>query len=169
MMISTNMRGHHVSSVQASFPPLKHTQSAVSNVTRPSKGLCLGGSVLANMVQSFCNVLPPHKPGKRLVHVAADISGVSQEKTSKSSSGIVDFKDAEMVPVRNADGVVGSFPDAPGVYGFYNTVGELQYIGLSRKVSDTCFGNFSLVLLLGFYFLRRSLSFSALYLESFLW
>lgn len=42
--------------------------------------------------------------------------------------------DTELKLVRAADGALNSFPDAPGVYGVFNQAGELQYVGLSRKV-----------------------------------
>lgn len=42
-----------------------------------------------------------------------------------------------MQQVRNADGSLGRFPDTAGVYGIFDGRGELQYIGLSRKVSAT--------------------------------
>ena len=58
-------------------------------------------------------------------------------ESASTSSGVQNFKDAEPIPVRNAEGTLATFPDVPAVYGVYNAAGELQYIGLSRKVQFT--------------------------------
>ena len=57
----------------------------------------------------------------------------SSSSTTASSSGIVNYKDAELLPTRGDS--AGPFPDQPGVYGMYDSEKVLQYIGLSRKVS----------------------------------
>lgn len=56
---------------------------------------------------------------------------------ASSASSVPEFANTEAKPVKGADGSLTSFPDAPGVYAIFNPAGELQYIGLSRKV--TCF------------------------------
>jgi hypothetical protein len=43
------------------------------------------------------------------------------------------LKDAPLVPVMEK-GEMSQYPDAPGVYAVYDPSGEVQYIGLSRKV-----------------------------------
>ena len=43
------------------------------------------------------------------------------------------LKDAALVPVMEK-GELTQYPEAPGVYAVYNAAGELQYVGLSRKV-----------------------------------
>ena len=44
------------------------------------------------------------------------------------------FTATEPLPVRAEDGSLASVPSDPGIYAFYDKDGELQYIGLSRKV-----------------------------------
>merc|ERR1712130_651420 len=44
------------------------------------------------------------------------------------------------LPVREDDGALRPVPALPGIYAFYDKEDELQYIGLSRKVSDTVAG-----------------------------
>ena len=43
------------------------------------------------------------------------------------------LNDAALVPVMDK-GEMTQYPEAPGVYAVYNAAGELQYVGLSRKV-----------------------------------
>jgi hypothetical protein len=43
------------------------------------------------------------------------------------------LKDAPLVPVMEK-GEMSQYPEAPGVYAVYDSAGEVQYIGLSRKV-----------------------------------
>ena len=45
--------------------------------------------------------------------------------------------EAPLVPVM-AKGELSQYPDAPGVYAVYDGAGQLQYIGLSRKVRAEC-------------------------------
>ena len=68
----------------------------------------------------------------------------SETATPKSSSGIVNFKDAEMLPVRGE--TAGPFPDQPGVYGMHSADSKLQYIGLSRKVCTTRSSSYAIFL-----------------------
>lgn len=42
----------------------------------------------------------------------------------------------EPQPVDGADGQPAAFPNAPGIYGVYDTEGSLQYVGMSRKVRE---------------------------------
>lgn len=42
---------------------------------------------------------------------------------------------AEVEPVELTDDASTSFPAAPGIYAVYDKAGDLQYVGLSRRVS----------------------------------
>ena len=55
----------------------------------------------------------------------------ASESTTESG---VSFTEVEALPVREDGGGLISTPAVPGVYAFYDKEGELQYIGLSRKV-----------------------------------
>jgi len=48
--------------------------------------------------------------------------------------GRASISEAQLVPVMQ-QGELSQYPDAAGVYAVYNDANELQYIGLSRKVS----------------------------------
>lgn len=42
----------------------------------------------------------------------------------------------EPQPVRGSDGEPTKFPQSPGVYAVYDAERKLQYVGMSRKVSE---------------------------------
>lgn len=62
------------------------------------------------------------------VFVASSAPPESSTEISQS------FTATEPLPVRAEDGSLASVPSDPGIYAFYDKDGELQYIGLSRKV-----------------------------------
>ena len=56
----------------------------------------------------------------------------SPESTPATSSS---YADTQSFSVREESGALRPAPSQPGIYAFYNKEGQLQYIGLSRKVS----------------------------------
>ena len=94
----------------------------------------------------FCPILrSPHRPISR-AHVHGVITEKSQHcrdirgrlvvsASDSSTEAGVSFTAVEALPVREDGGGLIATPAVPGVYAFYDKEGELQYIGLSRKVS----------------------------------
>eukprot|EP00873_Tetraselmis_striata_P016011 jgi/Tetstr1/436275/TSEL_025117.t1 len=57
-----------------------------------------------------------------------------------STPGMLSINDVEAVPVME-NGELTAFPPQAGVYAVYSPEGELQYIGLSRKISASIIGH----------------------------
>lgn len=62
------------------------------------------------------------------------VLGASRGESAEASTS---FQGAGFTPVVTADGALGDFPQSAGVYSIYSPDGQLQYIGLSRKVSTS--------------------------------
>ena len=60
---------------------------------------------------------------------------VLQASQTESPEASTSSSSAAMTPVKTADGSYNEFPQTTGVYSIYSPDGQLQYIGLSRKVS----------------------------------
>ncbi len=76
-------------------------------------------------LRQYSNASASVSPRCRLVLRA---SQTEAPEASTSSQG------AALTPVKTADGALNEFPQSAGVYSIYCPEGQLQYIGLSRKV-----------------------------------
>ncbi|GAQ88431.1 hypothetical protein KFL_004270110 [Klebsormidium nitens] len=54
---------------------------------------------------------------------------------------LASLAETEAVPIKTADGNLQKFPAAPGVYAIYDSNQDVQFIGLSRKVSVSLEGH----------------------------
>lgn len=61
------------------------------------------------------------------------LAAASSEPANETSQK---FGNVQATPVRTGSGSVVAAPAQPGIYAFYDKEGQLQYIGLSRKVSS---------------------------------
>jgi len=72
---------------------------------------------------------------------------VLQASQTESPEASTSSSIAAMTPVKTADGSFNDFPQTTGVYSIYSPDGQLQYIGLSRKVNTrrniTCMASLS--------------------------
>lgn len=71
-----------------------------------------------------------HNKGRQSSHCEAS----SQSAESSASEAASSFSTIDASPVRGEDGSLAAAPGQAGIYAFYSKDGELQYIGLSRKV-----------------------------------
>ena len=69
-------------------------------------------------------------PSEAIRRLFAASSTPAESSTEVSSS----FAATQILPVRAEDGSLSAVPSEPGIYAFYNSDSELQYVGLSRKV-----------------------------------
>lgn len=71
---------------------------------------------------------------KRLCREGGRLIAISSAPEESGQSASQKFSDVQASPVRQEDGTVQAAPAHPGIYAFYSKEGQLEYIGLSRRV-----------------------------------